>query len=475
MKTNRINYIIFCFILLFNSTTTYAQIAINFIQPFAFSSACASNGFNTYTVRFTVSPIANIQAGNQFQLELSDATGSFANPVNVGAPSTAATSTITISFSLPITVSGEGYKLRVRSSAPATQSAPSNAFPAYYRVHDIDFKINNGLSAVAICTGGSFTLSIDNPNNNTSPVFYPQLTYNWYKNNVEITGQTGPSLTVTQLGDYYVETNYGSCSPSASQSQIVAVSTASAASLTITNSGSDFICQGDSSLLVSNFTSNPGYEFQWYNGTTIINGATTDNYEATGPGVYKLVLNTGTCTLESNAITIGLTPINATLNLPSPTIISAGQTIVLEVTTDVTNPVFEWFINDQPVTSTGNTFAATRAGEYKVIVRQTAGCVTSKELTIKLEKPASDLIPNFVSANADGYNDTWDLPSTILSKSNIEVKILNNLGKLIYTNSNYKNTWPEDLSIIPNTNPVFYYIISENNNTISQGSITVIK
>ena len=113
--------------------------------------------------------------------------------------------------------------------------------------------------------------------------------------------------------------------------------------------------------------------------------------------------------------------------------------------------------------------------QLEVIVRQTTGCVTSKELTIKLEKPASDLIPNFVSANADGYNDTWNLPSTILSKSNIEVKILNNLGKLIYTNINYKNTWPEDVSVIPNSNPVFYYIIYENNNTISQGSITVIK
>jgi hypothetical protein len=79
----------------------------------------------TMDLSYTVSEVLN--AGNIFTAQLSDATGSFAFPVNVGT--LAATDTGKIEVTIPgNTVAGAGYKLRVVSSNPAVTAAESNSF-----------------------------------------------------------------------------------------------------------------------------------------------------------------------------------------------------------------------------------------------------------------------------------------------------------------------------------------------------------
>ena len=82
---------------------------------------CAGTTFN-----LTYSKSGTFTAGNVFTAQLSNATGSFTNPVNIGT----LTSTLagTIACTIPAnTVSGTGYRVRVVSSRPARTGSVNNS------------------------------------------------------------------------------------------------------------------------------------------------------------------------------------------------------------------------------------------------------------------------------------------------------------------------------------------------------------
>jgi len=140
--TPKYRYLLILLLLtVFSTVNGLAQIVIG-TPTLGFSQACASAGFNTYNVSFTFFPPANLQAGNQFIVELSDATGGFGNATTVQTL-TSATSPVTTNFQLPTNTAGQGYKVRVRSTAPAATSPASVSFPAYYAIHNQPFSINN--------------------------------------------------------------------------------------------------------------------------------------------------------------------------------------------------------------------------------------------------------------------------------------------------------------------------------------------
>lgn len=75
------------------------------------------------TVSYTAS--GTFQAGNLFKAQLSDATGSFANPIEIG--SVAATTSGSIACVLPATASGTAYRIRVISTLPAVTGTDNGA------------------------------------------------------------------------------------------------------------------------------------------------------------------------------------------------------------------------------------------------------------------------------------------------------------------------------------------------------------
>src|SRR5690606_426751 len=147
------------------SISMYAQIIISKPNLLGFTQACAGSEFNTYNITFSFTPDSNLLATNQFIVEMSDPSGSFASPTTVftSAPGAVTASPATLSFSVPTTTSGETYSVRVRSTAPATISPASNAFAAYFKIQDTPFSINNLIETGVYCPGGSYLLTIDNP------------------------------------------------------------------------------------------------------------------------------------------------------------------------------------------------------------------------------------------------------------------------------------------------------------------------
>lgn len=363
----------------------YSQITIS-TPSIGFTQACASASFNTYNFSFSFFPVQNLGASNQFIVELSDRNGSFASPVIVKTL-TNTTSPVTSNFSLPPDTYGEGYRIRVRSTNPVKVSPNSNAFAAYYAVHNQPFSINGNNGTVTLCGAEDYLLQIDNNGTPASPLYYPSLNYKWYKNFIEIPGEDGPSLNVTQPGSYYVIVDYGTCVMN-SYSNIVQVQAQSALSPTIqAEDNSTAICPNDTRTLTS-VLQNTGYSYAWYKNDILIPGASGPTYEASEAGLYHLAITVGGCTFESDPISLEIIDFNLSVNTPSQIVLIPGETVTVNAITDAQNPQFQWHKNGPALPgATQSSLNITQAGTYKVVVTEAAPCNIVKESTVTVVYP----------------------------------------------------------------------------------------
>lgn len=473
-----------CLVVLIFQGQLNAQIVIG--KPnLGFSQACASATFNNYSTSFVFSPPSQLGASNQFSVELSDALGDFTTPTIIftSAPGSVTTSPATLNFSLPVTTAGENYKIRIKSTSPVSTSTPSDSFAAYYKLQDSPFTINNLVSTGAFCTGGSYLLSIDNPGsgNNDSPLLYPSLTFNWYKETSSTTSvfvSEGPTLSVTIEGTYFVETNYGTCtSDSFSNRVTISEATFGEANITIASSLGNPFCPDQGFTTLNTIGGN---SYLWFKDGVIIPEATEQMYQTNESGNYSVQVDLGECS-ASGSIDLVSELFNSSINVSEINQIEEGDTLVVVVTTDALNPDFEWYFNNVLITNeSSDTYEISDFGDYKVVITETTGCEASITYEFVLEEvfdpfPNVEKIPNVISPNGDGINDTWIIPQIYVSGTNTEIQILNDRGKVIFQTINYLNNWPENQLDVSNINALYYYIITTADLETKQGSITIIK
>ncbi|WP_339633991.1 gliding motility-associated C-terminal domain-containing protein [Bizionia echini] len=477
------SFFVLCFFVLISIQNTKAQIAIG-VPNIGFTQACANDSFNTFNVTFSFSPESGLNPTNQFQVELSDATGSFATPTVVATSTAGAitTSPATLSFGLPTNTSGESYRIRIKSTAPVATSSGSSTFAAYYKIQDTPFSINNLIPVATYCAGGSYVLTIDNPGTglNDSPLNYPSLNFKWYRATGPSTSvfvADGETLTVSQPGTYFVETDYGTCTSDSFSNRVkVSESTSGSTTAIVSSLGNPFCPAGGPTTL----TTTEGNSYQWFLNGEAISGATNQTFNTTESGTFSVNIDLGSC---STTATIDLVSEGFTsdLNVNEVNTMEEGDALYVEVTTSANNPEFQWYLNDILIPdATENTYDATDFGNYKVVINQTTGCIVSEELLFEIEAP-EDLfpevakIPNMISPNGDGINDTWIIPNDYVSGTNTEVIIMDAYGKVSLKTTDYQNNWPENEINFNSVNPVFYYVITTTDNKTKKGSITIIK
>lgn len=482
-KTTCLRNLIFgcCLVVLLCAEQLNAQIVIG--QPnLGFSQACASESFNTYYVTFVFSPESALGSSNQFIIEMSDADGDFSNAtvVYTSNAGSVTTSPATLGFSIPTTTAGENYRLKIKSTAPAASSAGSASFAAYYKIQDSPFTINNLVSTGAFCTGGTYLLTIDNPGtgDNDSPLNYPSLTFNWFRETSPTTAvfvAEGPTLEVGVEGTYFVETNYGSCTSNSFSNRVtISEATSGEASVTIASSSGNPFCSDQGPTTLSTIG---GISYQWYKDGSAISGATDQMYQADEPGLYAVQVDLGDCE-ASGSIQLEGAGFTSSINVPEMNFMEPGETLSVTIDNTATNPVFEWYLNGNIISgANGDTYEASAFGNYKVVVSQTSGCTASKEHTFVITEPFPDVakIPNLISPNGDGINDTWVIPQQYVAGTNTEVVIMTNQGKVVLKTNDYQNNWPQDQLNLNSVNQVYYYIIKPKNKKERKGSITIVK
>lgn len=480
-------YIVLCVLLFGFSNNSHAQDLIYLRK--GFTNACASPDFNTYTIDFRYNASA-FTTGNEFNVELSDENGDFSNSQIITPNSTTnlGPDEKRLEFSFPEDIGGENYRVRVRSTAPE-QSSPnaSQPFAAYFRVLDIPFFINNKVQTAAFCQGSSYLLTIDPQidaaNSNNSPLFYPFLTYNWFREvNGTITpvGDGGPTLTVTEEGDYFARINYGSCTPgSLANSNIVTITEATNGQIStniVSSLGNPFCPDNGPTTL----TSISGNSYQWFKDNELIDGATNQSLQTEESGEYEVLIDLGGCTATASFTLISQL-FESSINVAAENFIDEGDILTVIVTDNADAPTYEWYFNNTLIAGeTTNTLQATEFGSYRVVISQTVGCEVSVEYLFTIEEdidlfPDVSEIPNIISPNGDNINDTWIIPTEYVSGTDTDIRIFSSQGKLVFETNDYQNNWPVETLQLTSVNEVYYYIITPQNGGERKGSITVIK
>lgn len=233
---------------------------------------CAGNSFSQdYTKTGTYG------AGNIFTAQLSDASGSFANPLAIG--SFASTESGTISCTIPSnTPSGSGYKIRIVSSNPQAISNASSTI-------NINQYANAGLS-ISPSTAGSIYANT-NVTFTASPIGGGSApSFQWKKN-----GQNVGTNSITYSNNVWADGDIIQCqmtsnapcvngSPTASNSIVLSVNAAPAINYLITDIIQNKVFYYDSSFT---FISSGSLS------TTILNGTTNvSDVSVSGSYVYLL-------------------------------------------------------------------------------------------------------------------------------------------------------------------------------------------
>ena len=478
-------YFLVAFFMVSHIIKMEAQIVIG-TPDLQFTQACANDSFNTFGVNFVFNPETGISSSNQFRIEMSNAEGDFSESTVVftSNPGVITSSPASVAFALPTTTAGEGYKIRISSTHPVATSTPSASFSAYYKLQDSPFTINNFISTSYFCPGGSYLLTIDNPGleGNDSPLNYPSLTFNWFK---EINSTTsvfvarGPTLSVTQAGIYFVETNYGTCTSNSFSNRVSVLEATSEDDVyaTITSSLGNPFCAANGPTTLSTV---PGNSYQWFKEGTPISGATNQAYETASSGSYSVVVNFGKCE-ATGTIDLQTGDFTSSIDVPNNNMLEAGDVLIVSVETDAISPEFQWLLDGEVIPNEAqSTLNVTEFGFYAVIVTQTNNCNTTREHFFQVEEfinPFPDVanIPNLISPNGDGINDTWVIPTTYVSGSNAEVVIYSSQGEIVFSTKDYLNNWPENQLSTSSVNQVFYYMIIPEGQQPKKGSITIIK
>jgi hypothetical protein len=370
---------------------------------------CAGNGgFNEYFVNISWAGTTN--AGNEFILELSDTAGNFAAPTTLSTITNQnSNNDFDVSFAVPLTTRGQGYRMRVRSTNPVRTGTESDAYNMYYM--DVTSNLNiseagDGVPPGSICSTNPITLQVDNI---TSPETYQ---YSWYRSGTLLAGEIGPTLNVTQSGMYSVFIDYGPiCTGSGNtDSNIVDVTVGAGGSgITISSPSNTALCVGDTETLAIAITDS-SWSYQWYKNDVVIPGAIGTSYTVNAATAgfeadYAVEISApGICTERSDAISItNADNYTVTRDTPANVVLLPSQTQTLTVSTTANAPTYKWFRNTVEISGeTNSTLTITQEGDYYAEVTQSGGaCASSSknsETTVAVSPASFELITNYASA-----------------------------------------------------------------------------
>ena len=435
--------------------------------------------FNEYYATFTYS---GFPADVTFAVEISDENGNFlATPVFAKELELTIISPTQqkIKFAIPVDLKGsDTYSLRIKSNNNINSQRIRNfvnndSFSVYYKNYVDSFSINDQAPTATFCSGGSMTLSIDNPTpavKESSPVNYPNLKYIWYKDDVVIPGQSAASLSVNAAGSYYAKIDYGKCSDNNFSSNRVSVTSASGSGSTVSISsslGNPFCANGANTILMAT----SGNTYIWKKDGVVISGATNRTYSTNESGVYTVDVNFGGCS-GSGSINLMSNSFDASIDVADTVTIEEGETLSVTVTDDASSPTYVWYLNGNVIAdATSDTYLVSFRGNYKVKISQAGGCISSKEFSFKVNGPPglATVIPNIIKLGSS----YWNIPDEYKNE-NTKVIIISSNGEKVLDVVNYQGDWPQTGIDIKNVNPIYYYVIQGDAGE-KKGSITVLK
>lgn len=288
-------------------------------------------------------------------------------------------------------------------------------------------------------------------------------TFQWRLNGQPIAGATGSKYTIRQSGTYSFQASIGNCrtlsdtfnvalypSPTAALDSIPAVCSSHLATVTLvgTPAGGAFAGKG---VVGSVF-----------------------NPVASGPGKFPItytVRNQYGC--KAVATRMAVVTLSPKISAGPDKGMVRGDSVLLEGVADE-GITLEWgppagLSNTQVIRPSASPALTTT---YVLTGTSAEGCQTSDDVTVTVWERIT--IPNGITPNGDGTNDTWELPG-IEHYPNAEVRIFNRWGSELFYSKGYSRPFDGNRNGSRLPAATYYYVIQPNNGrpTIS-GSLTII-
>lgn len=353
----------------------------NSITTGVFSGAICMDGSTNYSVPFTTT--GSFNSGNQFVAQLSDSTGSFSPPTNIGSLSLSGLNPSgTIQATIPAAVlPASGYRIRVVSTDPPTvgsdngydltlsQISASLTSPTFVGGHNIS------------CPGasdGSIDLTVSQGT--------PTYSYNWTGPNgfsstqEDLTGLTGGTYNLTV-------TDAAGCVKTESI-------TLTAPNLSLVVTSTDITCfgSGDGSISLSISGSAPPFSVAW----TGPNGFSSTDSSLTNlsAGTYDVVVtdangcqNAATATITQPGLLIA--GIANTLNSCGHHISCAGASDgIVDLTVNGGVPPYSYsWTGPNGFTATTEDLSNLGPGSYAVTITDASNCVTTTSTVLTEPAP----------------------------------------------------------------------------------------
>lgn len=270
---------------------------------------------------------------------------------------------------------GSTYDATISGSYDCDVQDFCNGIPIIYRTTPITVTIGTTPSPTISATGnttvcsGSVALSAS----------VSGATYQWKKDNVNISGATSQTYAATATGSYTCLITNAACGTANSNAIFVKIGNPSG-----TISGNTAICSGASSTL--SLSTSDGASIttrQWRLNGSSIPGATGTTYSASAAGVYDLVLTNACGTATTNAITITVNPNPTASVTPSGTAYYCpGGSVTLTAATGG-GYTYQWYKNNAAVSgATSSVYSASTAGNYHCRVTLSGCYVNSNTIAV---------------------------------------------------------------------------------------------
>ncbi len=269
-----------------------------------------------------------------------------------------------------------------------------------------------------LCINSSFDLGTS----------YDYVTYYWQD------GSTGPSITVSQPGDYWVEAmdQNGCYSRDTININLIGVGV---------HLGNDTsFCQGEV------LTLDPGSGYQSY---LWQDGSTNQVMQINNTGEYWVEVSSFNSCTARDSIYVSIRP-NPDVNLGNDTSLKPGETLQL----DAGSGMDSYYWQDG---STQQNYEVTETGTYWVIVTKDQCTSIDTIQVIYDDCEATLFVPNVFTPNGDGFNETFKPVSQNLSS--FEMLIFNRWGQLLFETQDPEAGWDGKANGRPCAVSTYFYLI----------------
>jgi len=226
--------------------------------------------------------------------------------------------------------------------------------------------------------------------------------YKWFRNNVEIAGQSTSKLSVSSSGEYSVEVTHSSGCQKTDRIKVDFI-----ALPTINLQPTLEFCEGETFEIISIVAGTT--DIKWFRNNLLIPNQNTAKLFITEGGDYKVEARSGVDCIESKIIKV--TQISKPIvNLGADIEKCESEDVVLNAGMDGTT--FQWFRDGTLIPSAiDNTFKPLQSGEYRVVVRNNALCISESRVNVRFF--ASPEIADLPVLTNICSGDTYTIKATV--------------------------------------------------------------